>query len=75
MSVTEAAVAGAASGAPSRPVAFIGADKDYCRILVRGAFLLMVTLGLYRFWLATDIRRFRQDVFPEPITQCHFLHL
>ena len=25
---------------------------------MRGAVLLMVTLGLYRFWLATDIRRF-----------------
>jgi uncharacterized membrane protein YjgN (DUF898 family) len=58
MSVTEAAVADAMRGAPSRPVAFIGTDKDYWRILVRGAFLLMVTLGLYRFWLATDIRRF-----------------
>lgn len=58
MSVTEAAVAGAVSGAPSRPVSFIGKDKEYWRILVRGAFLLMVTLGLYRFWLATDIRRF-----------------
>ena len=58
MSVTEAAVAGAASGAPSRPISFTGADKDYWRILVRGAFLLLVTLGLYRFWLATDIRRF-----------------
>jgi uncharacterized membrane protein YjgN (DUF898 family) len=50
-------VAGAASGA-SRPVRFIGPDKDYWRIVVRGAVLLMITLGLYRFWLATDIRRF-----------------
>ena len=50
-------VAGAASGA-SRPVKFIGIDRDYWRIVVRGAVLLMVTLGLYRFWLATDIRRF-----------------
>ena len=50
-------VAGAASGA-SRPVRFIGPDKEYWRIVVRGAVLLMVTLGLYRFWLATDIRRF-----------------
>ena len=50
-------VAGAASGA-ARPVRFIGPEKDYWRIVVRGAVLLMVTLGLYRFWLATDIRRF-----------------
>ncbi len=58
MSVTGMAVADAAGEAPSRPVSFIGADRDYWRILVRGAFFLMVTLGLYRFWLATDIRRF-----------------
>ncbi len=50
-------VAGAASGA-ARPIRFIGPEKDYWRIVVRGAILLMVTLGLYRFWLATDIRRF-----------------
>jgi uncharacterized membrane protein YjgN (DUF898 family) len=58
MALAEAGtVAGAASGA-SRPVKFIGIDRDYWRIVVRGAVLLMVTLGLYRFWLATDIRRF-----------------
>ena len=56
MSVTEAA--GAVGRVPSRPVSFTGVDKDYWRILVRGAFLLLITLGLYRFWLATDIRRF-----------------
>lgn len=50
-------VAGAASDA-ARHVRFIGPEKDYWRIVVRGAVLLMVTLGLYRFWLATDIRRF-----------------
>ena len=49
--------AGAAAEA-ARHVRFIGAEKDYWRIVVRGAVLLMVTLGLYRFWLATDIRRF-----------------
>src|SRR5581483_4702818 len=37
---------------------FCGADRDYWRLLLRGAGLLMVTLGLYRFWLATDMRRF-----------------
>jgi uncharacterized membrane protein YjgN (DUF898 family) len=50
-------VAGAANGA-TRPIRFIGPERDYWRIVVRGAVLLMVTLGLYRFWLATDIRRF-----------------
>ena len=58
MLVTEMAVAERANQTPSRPIRFIGADKDYWRILVRGALFLMVTLGLYRFWLATDIRRF-----------------
>lgn len=55
MSVTHA---GAASGAPPGPVRFIGRDEDFWRIVLRGGVLLMVTLGLYRFWLATDIRRF-----------------
>lgn len=50
-------IAGTANGA-SRPVRFIGPEKDYWRIVVRGAVLLMITLGLYRFWLATDVRRF-----------------
>lgn len=50
-------VAGAANGA-ARPIRFIGPEKEYWRIVVRGTVLLMVTLGLYRFWLATDIRRF-----------------
>ncbi len=39
-------------------VRFLGQDRPYWRLLIRGAVLLMVTLGLYRFWLATDIRRF-----------------
>ena len=59
MSVVEASAAAAgASGTPSRAVRFIGSEKDYWRILVRGAVLLMLTLGIYRFWLATDVRRF-----------------
>jgi uncharacterized membrane protein YjgN (DUF898 family) len=37
---------------------FLGHDREYWRILFRGALLLMVTLGIYRFWLATDTRRF-----------------
>jgi uncharacterized membrane protein YjgN (DUF898 family) len=39
-------------------VRFIGARKAYWRLLSRGALLLMVTLGIYRFWLTTDVRRF-----------------
>src|SRR6201995_1775495 len=44
---------------PARPAArFTGDGRAYWRILLRGAMLLAVTLGIYRFWLATDVRRF-----------------
>jgi uncharacterized membrane protein YjgN (DUF898 family) len=39
-------------------VRFLGDSRAYWRLLVKGAALLMVTLGIYRFWLATDVRRF-----------------
>src|SRR4029079_4327963 len=48
--------------APATPAApavrFVGDRRAYWRLLVRGAALLAVTLGIYRFWFATDIRRF-----------------
>jgi len=46
-------------GAPSRPepVAFTGDRGDFFRLVSRGAALELVTLGFYRFWLATDMRR------------------
>jgi len=47
--------AGTAAGGGVR---FLGNRRAYWRLLMRGAALLMVTLGIYRFWLATDIRRF-----------------
>src|SRR5919204_1269776 len=37
---------------------FVGDDHAYWRLMVRGAVLLFCTLGIYRFWLATDQRRF-----------------
>jgi uncharacterized membrane protein YjgN (DUF898 family) len=37
---------------------FHGEDRDYWRLMIRGAVLLMMTLGIYRFWLATDMRRY-----------------
>ena len=43
---------------PSRPVRFTGEAGAFWRLLLRGALLLAVTLGIYRFWLATDVRRF-----------------
>ncbi|MET0278215.1 MAG: DUF898 family protein [Pseudorhodoplanes sp.] len=51
-------VTNALPGPPAGPVRFIGEDQEFWRIVLRGAVLLMFTLGLYRFWLATDIRRF-----------------
>ena len=39
-------------------VRFLGKDAPYWRLLIRGALLLICTLGIYRFWLTTDIRRF-----------------
>jgi uncharacterized membrane protein YjgN (DUF898 family) len=53
-----AAVASAVS-TPSIPAArFIGDQRAYWRLQLRGAGLLAVTLGIYRFWFATDVRRF-----------------
>ena len=39
-------------------VRFLGQRRFYWRLLTRGAILLAATLGIYRFWLATDVRRF-----------------
>src|SRR5450830_449670 len=39
-------------------IRFLGQRRAYWRLLSRGAALLMVTLGIYRFWLTTDVRRF-----------------
>jgi uncharacterized membrane protein YjgN (DUF898 family) len=51
--------ADALSPAPSAGVvAFLGDDAAYWRLRIKGAALLIVTLGLYRFWFATDVRRF-----------------
>lgn len=48
----------AATAAPPGGVRFLGDRGAYWRLLIRGAGLLMVTLGIYRFWLTTDVRRF-----------------
>jgi uncharacterized membrane protein YjgN (DUF898 family) len=37
---------------------FLGHRATFWRLLGRGAVLLMFTLGIYRFWLTTDIRRY-----------------
>jgi uncharacterized membrane protein YjgN (DUF898 family) len=48
-----------ASAAPAGGIVrFRGKAGRFWRLLARGAVLLMCTLGIYRFWLTTDIRRF-----------------
>ncbi len=44
--------------ATSGGVRFLGERRSYWWLLIRGAVLLMATLGIYRFWLTTDVRRF-----------------
>lgn len=44
--------------APAPVVRFIGDRGEYWRLLVRGNALLAITLGIYRFWFATDVRRY-----------------
>jgi len=38
-------------------VAFSGRRADFRRLVIRGTALELVTVGFYRFWLATDMRR------------------
>jgi uncharacterized membrane protein YjgN (DUF898 family) len=41
----------------AQAVAFAGVRGDFRWLVMRGAMLELVTLGFYRFWLATDMRR------------------
>src|SRR5437763_15645484 len=45
------------SSPPPMPVAFSGSRGEFFHLVTRGAGLELVTLGFYRFWLVTDIRR------------------
>jgi uncharacterized membrane protein YjgN (DUF898 family) len=61
MTTLDAAVPAARAGhagPAGGPVRFLGDAGYFWRLLARGAVLLMFTLGVYRFWLTTDIRRF-----------------
>ena len=57
MTSVEAGVTAPTAEAPGG-ARFFGNRRLYLRLLVRGAVLLAVTLGIYRFWFATDVRRF-----------------
>src|SRR5688572_32750967 len=46
-----------ASAPPPNGARFAGDERAFWRLLIRGAVLLLVTLGIYRFWLVTDVRR------------------
>jgi uncharacterized membrane protein YjgN (DUF898 family) len=41
----------------SARLVFTGKRRDFFRLVRRGALLELITAGIYRFWLATDIRR------------------
>lgn len=49
----------ASLAAPSTPlpVIFSGRRGAFTRMVLRGGFLELLTLGFYRFWLTTDMRR------------------
>ena len=42
---------------PPVSTSFSGQRRDFFRLVSRGAAIELITLGFYRFWLATDIRR------------------
>ncbi|MGJ5068496.1 DUF898 family protein [Bradyrhizobium oligotrophicum] len=42
---------------PPLTATFSGARGEFLRLVSRGAAIELITLGFYRFWLATDIRR------------------
>lgn len=42
---------------PPLTATFSGARGEFLKLVSRGAALELITLGFYRFWLATDIRR------------------
>jgi uncharacterized membrane protein YjgN (DUF898 family) len=42
---------------PPARVTFEGDRGDFFRLVARGAALELITVGFYRFWLATDVRR------------------
>ena len=42
---------------PPLPVSFTGNRNEFLRLVARGAGLELVTVGFYRFWLVTDVRR------------------
>ena len=42
---------------PPAPLTFSGNRGEFFRLIARGAALELITVGFYRFWLVTDVRR------------------
>lgn len=57
-SIPAAAPVEPAPKAPVDRIAFVGNRRAYWGLIIRGTLLQALTLGLYRFWLFTDMRRF-----------------
>src|SRR3974390_100958 len=52
------ALSSAAAATGPGTARFLGREGAYWRLRIKGAALVLLTLGIYRFWLATDVRRF-----------------
>jgi uncharacterized membrane protein YjgN (DUF898 family) len=46
------------SGPQADRVAFVGTSGPFWRLMISGTLMQALTLGLYRFWLFTDMRRY-----------------
>lgn len=58
MTAIESIMPAPSDGVPAGRVTFLGREAAYWRLRIKGAALLMFTLGIYRFWFATDVRRY-----------------
>jgi uncharacterized membrane protein YjgN (DUF898 family) len=58
MTAIESIMPAPSDGVPEGRVTFLGREAAYWRLRIKGAALLMFTLGIYRFWFATDVRRY-----------------
>jgi uncharacterized membrane protein YjgN (DUF898 family) len=56
--LTQTATPEGAPSGPDKVARFLGKERDYWNLIIRGNLLSAITLGIYRFWFATDIRRF-----------------